>query len=277
MFHAVARITKSSTVYAAEKKYSLGMSCVIAASASATAMATAAKILLLIGSSSSQQPRGPERERGEQEAEGNRRRPRWPEVGGGEGLGEPEHEGAEQCPPDRAHAAQHAHREHQADELAPDRRLHRLDHDEKGAGDARRSDREGEGELLDAHGIHAHQAQRELVLRDREHRTAEESAREKELNAYDHDHGYEERHDQAHREVDRARPPGHVAVARAHHAVIHAEDEDERDLGDEEDAEEKRETAQRLLPAAFETEVIDPVQNHPQKEEQRGHRHGNDD
>src|SRR2546425_4674859 len=30
-----------------------------------------------------------------------------------------------------------SHGEHQADEFAPDRRLHRLDHDEKGAGDAR--------------------------------------------------------------------------------------------------------------------------------------------
>src|SRR5258708_161842 len=134
MFHAVARITKSSTVYAAEKKYSLGISCVTAASASATERETTAKSLLLIGRT---------------------------------------------CPPDRAHAAQHAHGEHQPDELAPDRRLHRLDHDEKGAGDARGSDREGEGELLDAHGIHAHQAQRELVLRDREHRPAEERAREK--------------------------------------------------------------------------------------------------
>src|SRR5258705_7176458 len=49
MFHAVARMTKSSTVYAAEKKYSLGISCVTAASAIATARVTTAKILLLIG------------------------------------------------------------------------------------------------------------------------------------------------------------------------------------------------------------------------------------
>src|SRR5207249_2764391 len=131
MFHAVARITNSSTVYAAEKKYSLGISCVTAASAIATARVTAAKILLLIGSSSPQEPRGPECERGEQEAERNRRRPRRPEEGGGEGLGEPEHEGAEQRPENRAHSAQHAHGEHQADEFAPDRRLDRLDHDEK--------------------------------------------------------------------------------------------------------------------------------------------------
>src|SRR5882672_6242603 len=122
MFHAVERITKSSTVYAAEKKYSLGISCVTAASAIATARVTAAKTLLLIGSSSPQDSGGPECERGEQEPERNRRRPRRPEEGGGEGLGEPEHEGAEQRAPDRAHAAQHAHREDQADELAPDRR-----------------------------------------------------------------------------------------------------------------------------------------------------------
>src|SRR6266705_7049111 len=252
MFHAVARITKSSTVYAAEKKYSLGMSWVTAASASATARATTAKTLLLIGPLPPQQPRGPERERREQEAEGDGRRPRRPEKRGGEGLGEPEHESAEQRAENRAHAPQHAHGEHQADEFAPDRRLHRLDHDEKGAGDARGRDRDGEGELLDAHGIHAHQAQRELVLRDREHRPAEEGMREKELNADHHDHGHEEGHDQAHRETDLAQPPGDVAVAAAHHAVVHAEDQDERDLGDEEDAEEEGEASERFLPAALE-------------------------
>src|SRR6266545_1156157 len=277
MFHAVARITKSSTVYAAVKKYSFGTSCVTAASANATARVTAAKTWLLIGGSSPQEPRGPERERGEQEAKRNRWRPGRPEEGGGEGLGEPEHESAEQRPENRAHAAQHAHGEHQADEFAPDRRLHRLDHDEKGAGDAGGGDREGESELLDADGIHAHQAQRELVLGDREHGASEESVREKELDADDHDHGHEEGHDQAHREIDRAEPPGDVAVAAAHHPVVHAEDQDERDLGDEEYAEEERETAQRFLSAAFETDVIDPVQNHPQKKEQRGHRHRNDD
>src|SRR5256714_953439 len=187
MFHAVARITKSTTVYAAEKKYSLGMSGVTAASAIATVRVTTAKILLLIGPLPPQYPGGPERERREQETEGDGRRPRRPEKSGGEGLGEPEHEGADQRAENRAHAPQHAHREDEADEFAPDRRLHRLDHDEKGSGDARGRDRESEGELLDAHGIHAHEAQRELVLRDREHRTAEESAGEEELNADDHD------------------------------------------------------------------------------------------
>src|SRR5258706_12760543 len=147
MFHAVARITKSSTVYAAEKKYSLGMSWVTAASAIATARVTAAKIQLFIGRSSSQEPGGTERERREQEAERNRRRPRRPEVGGGEGLGEPEHEGAEQRPPDGAHAAQHAYGEHQADEFAPDRRRHRLNDDQKRSCDTRGRDRECKGEL----------------------------------------------------------------------------------------------------------------------------------
>src|SRR6266699_3524009 len=112
MFQAVARITKSSTVYAAVKKYSFEMSCVTAARASATARVTAAKTWLLSGGSSPEEARGPERQRGEQEAERNRRRPRRTEEGGSEGLGEPEHEGAEQRPPDRAHPAQHAHGEH---------------------------------------------------------------------------------------------------------------------------------------------------------------------
>src|SRR5712691_13431286 len=96
MFHAVARITKSSTVYAAEKKYSLGMSWVTEASASATARATRAKTLLLIGPSSAQEPRRAEGERREQEAEGHGRCPRRPEKRGGEGLGEPENQSAEQ-------------------------------------------------------------------------------------------------------------------------------------------------------------------------------------
>src|SRR5260221_8737577 len=150
MFHAVARITKSSTVYAAEKKYSLGISCVTAASAIATVRATTAKTLLFIARSSSQEPRRTKRQCREQEAERNRRRPGRPEVGGGEGLGEPEHEGAEQRPPDGAHAAQHAHREHQADEFAPDCRWHRLDDDQKGAGDARGGDGNGKGGVFHA-------------------------------------------------------------------------------------------------------------------------------
>src|SRR5207248_11541599 len=50
--------------------------------------------------------------------------------GGCKRLRESEHEGAEQGAPDRAHAAQHADREHQADVLATEGRLHRLDDDQ---------------------------------------------------------------------------------------------------------------------------------------------------
>src|SRR5712691_9586275 len=175
MFHAVARITKSSTVYPAVKKYSLATSWLAAASASATAKAMAAKTLLLIGSSSSEQARGTEGECGEQEAEGDGRRPRRAEKGGGERLGDAEHEGAEQRPPDRSHAAQHAHGEREADVLASDRRLDRLDDDQERARNARGRDREPEGELFHPDRIHAHQAQGELILRDREHRPPEES------------------------------------------------------------------------------------------------------
>src|SRR5215510_11758544 len=120
MFHAVERITNSSTVYAAVKKYSFEMSWLAAARTSATASATAAKARLLTAGSSPQEPRGPERERGEQKAERHRGRPRGAEERRGEGLGEAEHEGAEQRPPYRAHSPKDAHREHQADVAAAD-------------------------------------------------------------------------------------------------------------------------------------------------------------
>src|SRR5882672_3416420 len=115
------------------------MSWLTAAKATANANATTAKTRLLIGSSS-HQARGPERERREQQAEGYRRRPRRPEESGREGFGDAQHQRPDQRSPDRAHPAQDAHREHQADILAPDRRLYRLDHDEKGAGNARGRD-----------------------------------------------------------------------------------------------------------------------------------------
>src|SRR5258708_15984339 len=107
MFPAVARITKSSTVYAGEKKYSLGMSWVTAASAIATARVTAAKIQLFIARSSSQEPRRTKRQCREQEAERNRRRPGRPEVAGGEGLAHPDHQAPHHRPPDQPHAAPH--------------------------------------------------------------------------------------------------------------------------------------------------------------------------
>src|SRR5258708_36599910 len=101
MFQAVARITKSSTVYAAVKKYSFEMSWLAAASASATARVTAAKTLLLIGGPSPQEPRGPERQRGEQEAERNRRRPRRAEERGEKAHASYTHEPPQQGPPAR--------------------------------------------------------------------------------------------------------------------------------------------------------------------------------
>src|SRR5262245_65184752 len=122
MFHAVARMTNWSTTYAAVKKYSFGISWLAAAKATATASATTVNTRLLIFPSSSKQPGGPERQRREQQAEGHRRRPRRAEEGRSEGLGDAEHERADQRPPDRAHAAEHAHREHQSYVLAADRR-----------------------------------------------------------------------------------------------------------------------------------------------------------
>src|SRR5512132_1488856 len=173
MFHAVARITYNSTVYASEKKNSLGMSWHTAAIASAAANAMAAKVRLLTGCFMfrlpAEQPGRPEGKREQQQAERDGRRPRRAEERGSERLGQSKHERAYQRARYRAHAAQHADREHEADVLAPDRRLHRLDHDQERARDAGSGDRKGEGELLDADRVDAHQAQRELVLRHGQH------------------------------------------------------------------------------------------------------------
>src|SRR5262249_35684052 len=115
-----------------------------AASAAATARATRANRPLLMPCSPAAHARWAESERQQEQAEGGRGSPRRTGEGGSERLREPENERSEQGAGYGAHAAEHADREHQADVLAPYRRLHRLDHDQERAGDPRGHDRERE-------------------------------------------------------------------------------------------------------------------------------------
>ncbi len=60
-------------------------------------------------------------------------------------------------------------------------------------------------------------------------------------------------------QIDVANMQAGADIAGLDQAVVHAEDEDEHDLGDEEQAEEECEAAQALIAAAFEGQVIDLV------------------
>ena len=71
------------------------------------------------------------------------------------------------------------------------------------------------------------------------------------------------------RQIDVARYAGSARYSARDEAVIDAEDEDQRDLGDEQNAEEEGEAAERLLAAALEGLVIDPIDRRAQQVEGR--------
>src|ERR1700682_1510623 len=206
------------------------------------------------GWSSPEQAGGTESKRGKQQSERDGGCPRWTEKGGRKRLREPEKEGAAQGAPDRAHAAQHADREQQAAVVASEGRLYRLDDDQERSGDAGGRDRERKRELLHPERIDSHQAQRELILRDGQYGSAEERVRQEYLYADHHRHRNEKRHHQAQGEVHDPQPQGRLGISGLHHAVVDAEDEHQRHFGDEQDAEEEGEAAQRFLAAFLETE-----------------------
>ena len=101
--------------------------------------------------------------------------------------------------------------------------------------------------------------------------------RQEKLHTDDHRHRYQKRHDQAHGEIDRAEPPRRLRIGGPHHAVIDAEDQHQCNFGDEQDAEEERESAQRFLAAFFEAHVIDAVEQNPKRKKKRRHDERNDD
>src|SRR5205814_1346728 len=135
------------------------------------------------------------------------------------------------------------------------------DDDEQRAGDSRGGDGDSERELLHAHRVDAHQMQRDLVLSDGEDGAAEEGAREEDLQAHRHGQRDDEGDEEPERQVDRAEAPGGSDVPGIHRSVIDAEGEDERDLGDEEDAEEEGEAAERLASPSLEACMVEAIED----------------
>src|SRR5207248_3237009 len=81
----------------------------------------------------------------------------------------------------------------------------------------------------------------------------------------------ETRHQHAQRKVHDAEVPARPDIEGLDVAVIDAEDQDQHHLGDEEQAEKERETAQRLLSAPLERLVIDLIDAGTEQVERRQH------
>src|SRR5205807_5643060 len=122
-----------------------------------------------------------------------------------------------------------------------------------------------------------HQTQRQLILRDRHDGAADEGAREIELQAQHHQQRDEARDQHAQRQVDEGEAQRRPDVDRLDVAVIDAEHQDETDLGDEQQAEEERQPAQRFLAAPLERGVIDLIDRAAQHVERRQHDQADED
>ena len=81
----------------------------------------------------------------------------------------------------------------------------------------------------------------------------------KSCSAADHASDDEARHQHAERQIDAAEMEARADIDGVDETVIDAEDQDESDLGDEQDAEEEGEAAQRLVAAPLEGQVIDLI------------------
>jgi hypothetical protein len=136
----------------------------------------------------------PHRQREQQKSERHGRRPGRPVECRGQAFDDADQHGGDHGSRQAAHAAEHADREYAADIFAADRRLDRLDDDEKRAGERGGRDRDAEGDALDADRVDRHQLQRELVLRHRHDRAADEGARQHQLQHRDQQQRHQARH-----------------------------------------------------------------------------------
>ena len=133
---------------------------------------------------------------------------------------------------------------------------------------ARGRDRDRERDALDARRRGRHQLQRKLVLRHRHDGAARESVRaRKSCKRAEQRERDQAGHQHAQRQVDHADVQARPDIGRFDIAVVDAEHEDERHLGDEQEAEEEREPAQRLLAVAARTRG-----SRPDRPARRAHR-----
>jgi hypothetical protein len=152
-----------------------------------------------------------------------------------------------------------------------------LDHDQQRAGDGGGRDRDGKGDALDTDRRGRHQLQRKLVLRHGHDGAAGEGPGQEQLERRHQRKRNEARHQHAQRQVDHADIDARPDIGRLHVAIVDAEHEHQRDLGDEHQPEEEGEAAQRILSAPLKRFVIDLIDHGAERIERRQQHHARQD
>ena len=116
-----------------------------------------------------------------------------------------------------------------------------------------------------------HQPQRELILRHRHDRAAGERARKEKLERREQKERDNARHQHAQRQVDEAEAQRRPDIARLDITVVDAEHDDQHHFGDEQQAEEKSEPAERFPPAPLKRGVVDLIDRGAERIEHRQH------
>jgi hypothetical protein len=139
--------------------------------------------------------------------------------------------------------AEHADGKHPADIFAADRRLHRLNDDQKCAGNRRRRNRDAKGNAFDTDRVSGHQLQRKLILRDSHDGSSGERARHEQVQQAEQNKRGDAWHQHAQWEIDIPEVQTRADVARLNITIVHPENEDQHYLGHEQQAEKKGEAA----------------------------------
>ncbi len=134
--------------------------------------------------------------------------------------------------------------------------------------------RQAESNPFDANRIDRHQAQSKRVLRDRHDGAPDEGARQDQLQHCDHEQRNHAWHHDPQRNTDRAEVQGWADIRRLDIAIIDAKIEDQRDFGDEQQAEKEGEAAQRFLASLLERLIVDLINSGAEHEECRRHDNG---
>ena len=97
--------------------------------------------------------------------------------------------------------------------------------------------------------------------------------RHEQLQPADHHQCDQAGHQQPQRQIDDAEMQAWPDIRRLDQPIVHAEHQHERDLGDEQQAEEEREAAQRFVAASFEGDVVHLIDRRAEQIERRQRDH----
>ena len=88
---------------------------------------------------------------------------------------------------------------------------------------------------------------------------------------------HQARHQHAQRQIDNSDVDAGPDIGSFDVAIVDAEHQDQRHFGDEQQAKEECKAAQRFLAAFFEREVVDLIDRHAERVEERQHQYADDD